>query len=159
MVSLIDIAPNKQTVTIQGKALDISGLTASGIAAILFTFPEIRKIISGVGDRETAMALVARFPEAVSMIIAVGSGAKPEDGASREAAARLPLGDQFTVLEAIIKVSFPQTLKSFLDGVAALVNQSGGRGWGQGTTSPVPSNSALQQEGANETAGIAPQSS
>ena len=159
MVSLIDIAPLKHTVTIQGKNLDVSGLTANGIAAILFTFPEIRKIISGVGDRETAMALVARFPEAVSMIIAVGTGAEADDETSRAAAARLSLGDQFTILEAIIKVSFPQTLKSFLDGVAALVNQSGGRGWGQGTTSPAPSSGALQQEGANETAGTAPQSS
>ena len=160
MVSLIDIAPSRATVLIRGQDVEINGLSAEHIASILFTFPELRKLMTqDAVDREVVGSLITRMPEAVALIIAVGSGGSPDDEKMLAAAGNLTVGEQYIFLEAIVKETFPQTLKSFLDGVAALVNQSGGHGWVPGMKSPEQSNGASPPVASSATAGEAPQSS
>jgi len=154
MVSLVDIANVKlPTVPVRGQDVDVNGLTADHIAAIMFEMPEIRKIMSmKVADHEIVVALVARLPEAVALIIAAGTGhagEKPHIDAARG----LGIGEQYSLLEGILSATFPQGVKSFMDGVAALVNQSGARGWVPGMKSPEPSSGASPQAAQSETVG------
>ena len=160
MVSLVDIANVKhKPVPIRGEDIDINGLTADHIAGVMFVFPEIRRIMSQDNpDREVITSLVARLPEAVAMIIAAGTGHSTEE--EHIAAARtLGVGEQYALLEGILTATFPQGVKSFLDGVSALVNQSGAHGWAAAMKSPAQSNGASPPEGLKPTAGEAPQDS
>lgn len=60
MVGLIDIAPLTKTVTIRNVPVDVSGVSARGIAQLLARFPELRALMAG---REVAIeGLLARPP-------------------------------------------------------------------------------------------------
>jgi len=159
MVSLIDIANVKYpTVPVRGADVDINGLTADHIAGVMFVFPEIRRIMTQDSpDKDVINSLIGRLPEAVAMIIAAGTG-HPDDEAHIAVARDLGVGEQYALLEGILKATFPQGVKSFLDGVSALVNQSGARGWAAATKSPVQSNGASPPEEASQIAGEAHQS-
>jgi len=159
MVSLIDIANSKTTVPLRGQDVEVTGLTADHIGTILSVFPEVRRLLTGNTDAEIITSLISRMPEAVALMIAAGTCGDPLNDKFIAVARGLAIGEQFTVLEAIVKQTFPQTLKSFLDGVAALVNQSGARGWAPAMTSPEPSNVASPRDDQKQTAGEAPQSS
>lgn len=162
MVSLTDIGPSRGSVPLRGQAMDIRGLTAEHIVVMFQDFTDLRKLVSGSSDQEVMLNLFNNFPIIVARIIAMGCGA--DWGADNydkmvEAARQLTLGEQWEILSSVIKLTFPQGPKSFLDGVAALVGQADAPGWARGTTSPAQSNGALQPVAASETAGGQPQSS
>lgn len=158
MVSLIDIANVQlKPIPLRGQDVEINGLTADHIAAIMFEFPDIRRIMSTGADGDVVTSLVARLPEAVAMIIAAGTG-KAGDKPTIEFARTLGVGEQYDLLEGIIKATFPRGVKSFLDGVQAALEQSGVHGWAQVTSSPGQSSLASKPAEANETAGTVPQS-
>lgn len=156
MVSLVDIGPSKGVVEVRGQSVDINGLTASHIVAILMQFPEVRKILA---EKEADLGmLISQFPLAVGMIIAAGTG-KAGDKATVDVAMELGVGEQYVILEKIVELTFPKGVKSFLDGVNAAMASAGVRGWDQATKSPAQSSPASEQDEQNETAGTAPPSS
>lgn len=153
MVSLVDIGPSKGVVEVRGQSVDINGLTASHIVAILMQFPEVRKILA---EKEADLGmLISQFPLAVGMIIAAGTG-KAGDKATVDVAMELGVGEQYVILEKIVELTFPKGVKSFLDGVNAAMASAGVRGWDQATKSPAPSSLASEPGEQKETAGTAP---
>lgn len=156
MVSLVDIGPSRGSVPLRGQAMDIRGLTAEHIVVMFQDFSDLRKLVSGSSDNEVLLNLFNNFPIIVGRIIAMGCGGdwgSPDFEAMVTGARSLTLGEQWEFLQAIMKLTFPQGPKSFLDGVAALVGQADAPGWGRATTSPVQSNGASPQAGTKENAG------
>lgn len=153
MVSLVDIGPSKGVVELRGQSVDINGLTASHIVAILMQFPEVRKILA---EKEADLGmLISQFPLAVGMIIAAGTG-KEGDQATIDVAMALAVGEQYDILSKLMELTFPKGVKSFLDGVNAAMASAGVRGWDQATKLPVPSSPASKPDEPSETAGTAP---
>jgi len=133
MVSLTDIAAPTKAVEIQGQQVDVKGVSAIGIAVLLGRFPELRQLVSGRSVSIEPGELIRLVPEGVAAFIAAGVNA-PGDRAMEEAAAALPLGDQVTLLEEIIKLTFPGGLGPFLDKLGAVMD---GAGLGGGTKVPA----------------------
>jgi hypothetical protein len=159
MVSLTDIGPAKATVLIRGQELDIVGLTAENIAEILLQFPEIRRMLVQVDPgMDVINQLMLRIPDAINLVIAAACGVDLNDKEKREAAckaaANFTVGEQYLIIESMLKITFPQGMANFLAGVQGLFEQAGGaRGWAPATTSHAQSNNASPQGEASETAG------
>jgi hypothetical protein len=165
MVSLIDLAKSRGTVKVRDdQDFNVVGLTARNIIEILVQFPEIRKILtSNIPDPEVVEQLAMRFPDAAALIIVAGTGVDVSDREKADplvaAARELPLGEQFDIFQKILDLTFPRSVKSFLDGVRSLIGQAGGPGWAPVTTSPVPSSGASPMEEPKMPASTQPQSS
>lgn len=154
MVSLVDIGDHKDTVELRGKLIEISGITAVNIVSIFYKFPEVRMMLTQqTPGSEVVQALVARSPDAVAYIIAAAVG-EPDNEKVIEVASGLTVGEQYAVLEKVGKLTFPQGMQNFLDGVQSLLARAnGGLGWAPGMTSPAQSSDASQQVAQSETAG------
>ena len=46
MTTLLDIAELKERVTVRGQQIDVAGISAEGIAALLYEFPELRAMMT-----------------------------------------------------------------------------------------------------------------
>ncbi len=117
MVGLVDIAPIVEKVTVGGAVIDVPGVSAAGIAILLYRFPELRKLLTGV--TVDSDALLKAGPGALAAILAAGTGV-PGDEAAEAAAARLPLGDQTDLLTAILRVTLPGGLDPFVEKLTSL---------------------------------------
>lgn len=159
MVSLLDIAEVKASATIRGVALDVRGILAEHLAFLYHRYPELRKLVTGKGDADTAQTLISQAPMAVADVIAIGTGAEPGTPNFEQhvaVAAKLAVGEQLHVLQKIWEVTFPQGGKSFMDGVAAAVGLPPvAVGWAPDTKSPQQSQDASSQDEANANVGEA----
>ncbi len=117
MVSLVDIAPACERVTVRGQEVDVFGVSAAGVAQLLARFPDLRKLFSGrdVGADE----IVAVGGELVAAIIAAGTDS-PGDPAAEEAAGRLGIDEQADLLAAILRVTLPKGVGPFVEKLLAL---------------------------------------
>lgn len=164
MVSLVDIGPAKATVPIRGQDLDIVGLSSQNIAEILLQFPELRRLLVQIDPGSDVIeTLVMRIPEGVNLLVAAACGVDVSDREAREKALAVvknfTVGEQYLVIEAMLKITFPQGLSNFLAGVQGLFEQAdGARGWAPAMRSPAQSNGASPPVAASETAGDQPQS-
>lgn len=160
MVSLVDIGPMTDKVTIEGKGdVEVRGITASHIVGIFYQFPDIRRLLTQqVLDADIITNLITDFPQAVGGIIAAATG-HPDERPHIDAAVNLPIGLQYQFLEKIVPMTFPQGVANFLDAVQELLRKAEGRGWVPGTKSPAQSNAASNTDGENKTAGTQPQDS
>jgi hypothetical protein len=71
MVSLVDIGDLKDTVSIRGKEIEISGITAAHIVGIFYKFPEVRMLLTqATPGEQVVQTLIVKFPEAVALLIA-----------------------------------------------------------------------------------------
>lgn len=113
MVGLIDIAPATEQVA----GVTVYGVSARGIAHLLATFPELRKLMSGVAVE--AEALIALAPDAVAAIIAAGVG-KPGDADTEALADRLPVDAQADFLGTILRLTMPKGVGPFVEKLTAL---------------------------------------
>ncbi len=112
MVGLLDIAPLTQTVTVRDHQIEVTGITAKGLAQLLLRFPELRALISG---RDVGLdQLLALGGDIVAAVIAAGSG-QADDAGAEAAAGRLGLDDQAELLTAIMKLTMPQGIGPFVD--------------------------------------------
>ena len=117
MVGLIDIAPLKKTVTIRDVAVDVSGVSARGIAQLLARFPELRALVTG---REVAIEnLLSLGGDVVAAIIAAGTGV-PGDTAAEQAADKLSVDEQADLLVAILELTMPRGLGPFVEKLSRL---------------------------------------
>jgi hypothetical protein len=151
MVSLVD------TVSIRGKEIEISGITAAHIVGIFYKFPEVRMLLTqATPGEQVVQTLIVKFPEAVALLIASACGA-PDDDKAIAIAGSLNIGEQYEILEKVAKLTFPQGIQNFLDGAQKLFGQAnGGLGWAPGMTLPARSNDASQQDETKTDAGTAP---
>ena len=117
MVGLLDIAPLTQTVTVRDQPIEVTGVSAKGVAQLLLRFPELRALISG---REVGLdQLLALGGDIVAAVIAAGCG-QAGDAQAEAAAGRLGLDDQAELLAAIMTLTMPQGIGPFVDKLARM---------------------------------------
>jgi hypothetical protein len=114
MTGLLDIAPERTAVKVQGHTLEVEGVAVRGIAELLRRFPTIRQLFDGSEAMDT---IVSVAPDLVAAIIAAGCG-QPGDRAYEEAAARLPAEAQSKLFGAILKLTLPSGIGPFVEGLA-----------------------------------------
>lgn len=117
MVSLVDIAPAAEKVTIRGQAIEVSGISAAGVASLLARFPELRRFF--VGRDVPVDQLTAMGGDILAAIIAAGTGS-PGDEAAEKAAGRLGIDEQADLLTAILRVTLPKGVGPFVEKLTAL---------------------------------------
>lgn len=120
---LLDLAPASETVPIRGKNLAVSGVSAKGIISLLRRFPAMADIFtaeSGASDVEKLSGLVVAIGgDLVGAVIAAGLG-HPGDEKREQVAAGLGAGEQFDLVEAIVRVTFPNGIAPLVEKVRAL---------------------------------------
>jgi hypothetical protein len=121
MADLLDIAPSTavEVVKIDGKRITVRGLHGNAIAAIVARFPELAVLLGG-GGGNIGPRLIERFGIAIGPIIAAGCGHLGEEKYEQHAAMLL-VEDQLKLIKAIIGLTFPFGLASFLETVTALL--------------------------------------
>lgn len=117
MSSLLDLAAQQTTVSVGGKDIDVFGISAEGIAHLLQRFPALLKAMSGGGV--TQADLIKTAPGAVAAIIASGCG-QPGNAKAEAIAAKLGLEAQLDLVNAILKLTFPNGVGPFVAKMEAL---------------------------------------
>jgi hypothetical protein len=139
-----------------GVSVTVQGVTAMGVFSLLQEFPELKLVLTGkVLEGDIIGALFSAVPQAVASVIAMGCG---HDGEAEYIAAahKLRVGEQTLLLQAIAELTFPQGVRSFIDGLVGLTGQAGVRGWGQGTKSQEPSSVASQTDTTRDRLAVHP---
>jgi hypothetical protein len=124
MPGLKDIAPSFSTVTVKGVVIDVTGISAKGIAYLFHRFPIVREMIGGKDVDLSPEALAALAPEAIAAIIAVGTGAV-NDPEAEAAAATLGAEAQLELLDAIIRETMPGGVGPFVEKLTGMFNANG----------------------------------
>lgn len=112
MVDFLDIAPATESVPLAGATVSVFGVSLKTLLNIVTRFPKVRAAFSG--GEYTVEELVAEAPEAVAVIIAAGIG-HPDEPDYIIKAATLNVEDQLSILDAMIKLTLPKGLASFLE--------------------------------------------
>lgn len=116
MAGLLDIAPLTESVTVAGRAVTVTGISAKGLASLLARFPELRSLVSG--ETLDAAILLAKACDAAGPIIAAGCGYPGNEDAEQKAGL-IPLGEQANLLAAIFRLTMPGGFGPFVEMVAA----------------------------------------
>lgn len=127
MSSLLDIAPQTATVEVQGKQIEVFGVSARGIAYLASKYPEIKKVLAGKKfEGLQPERIVTLVPDAIASIIAAGCG-MPGNEEAEKVADKLSTGDQVKLLTEIIRLTMPDGVGPFVERLQALtsVAQSG----------------------------------
>lgn len=116
MAGLLDIAAVIETVTINGTAITVPGVSAKGIAHLLARFPEFRMAMTGRGVDASRWLEIGG--DAIAALIAAGTG-HPGEEEYEAAAARLGLEAQAELIAAILKVTMPGGPGPFVEKLTA----------------------------------------
>ena len=124
MADLLDIAPSTavEVIRIDGQRIIVRGLHGDAIASIVARFPELGQLLGG-GD-DIGSRLIERFGGAIGPIIAAGCG-HLGDARYEQHANTLLVEDQLKLLKAIIGLTFPNGMTSFIETVTALLPGAG----------------------------------
>jgi len=123
MASLLDIAPLGASVTVRGTAVNVTGVSAAGIASLLQRFPELREMM--VGREVAPERLMTMGADAVAAIIAAGTGL-PGNPEAESVAASLAVEDQADLLAAILKITLPRGVGPLVEKLSAMASSLGG---------------------------------
>jgi hypothetical protein len=120
MADLLDIAPSTgcEVVKINGMRIVVRGLHGDAIASIVARFPELGALLGGATD--IAPRLIERFGSSIGPIIAAGCGHLGDEKYEQHAKTLL-VEYQLKLLKAIIGLTFPNGLASFIETVTALL--------------------------------------
>jgi hypothetical protein len=120
MADLLDIAPSTacEVVKIDGKRIVVRGLHGDAIASIVGRFPELGALLGGGND--IGPRLIQRFGGSIGPIIAAGCGHLGDEKYEQHASTLL-VEYQLKLLKAIIGLTFPNGLASFIETVMALL--------------------------------------
>src|SRR5262245_9703953 len=123
MADLRDIAPSTavEAVKIGDRFITVRGLHCDGLASIVARFPELAKLLNG-GYIDLAPTLIAQFGHAVAPIIAAGCG-HLNDQENEQFAGNLLIEDQIKLVTAIIGLTFPKGLISFVTAIATAMTK------------------------------------
>ena len=121
MSDLLDIAPSTaiETVTISGHRIEVRGLHGDAIASIASRFPNL--IVLLVGGDNVVPRLIGQFGNAIGPIIAAGCG-HLNDERYEQHANTLSVEDQFKLVTAIYRLTFPNGLAAFMEAMAGLMS-------------------------------------
>lgn len=123
MAGLLDIAPLSETVAVRGTPVQITGVSAKGIALIMARFPEVQQMM--VGREVSVERLLEIGGDAVAAVIAAGTG-NPGNAEAEAVANGLLVEEQADLLEAIIRVSLPRGIGPLVEKVSGMANSLGG---------------------------------
>jgi len=115
MADLLDIAPSTAVaiVKIDEHRIKVRGVSVDAIASIVARFPALKSIANGDGG-DIVSRLIAGCGAAVGPIIAAGCGHLGEEEYEQRAATLLP-DQQLKFVEAILGLTFPNGLSSFIE--------------------------------------------
>jgi hypothetical protein len=115
MADLLDIAPSTacEVVKIDGKRIIVRGLHGDAIASIVARFPELGLLLGG-GVTNIGPRLIERFGGAIGPIIAAGCGHLGDEKYEQHASTLL-VEYQLRLLKAIIGLTFPNGITSFIE--------------------------------------------
>jgi hypothetical protein len=121
MADLLDIAPSTavESVHIDGMHIAVRGLHGDAIASILSRFPQLASLISG-SHLNLESKLMVQFGNAIAPIIAAGCGHLNDEQYERQAASLL-VEDQLKLVKAIIGLTFPNGVTSFVTMIATTI--------------------------------------
>ena len=122
MTTLLDIGPLTEEVEIRGVKLTVHGLSAGHLFQLFNDFPDMRKLLDKKeGDpKEIFMSLA---PELIAKMIAMATGS-PHDKQAEMKAMALGAGDQLAIMLAMQRLSFPNGIGPFVDGVTKLMTST-----------------------------------
>lgn len=140
MTSLLDIGELFEDVLVRDKTIRVTGIGADGLLHLFTEFPELRALVSGArsGEEITSEKLMGLAPNIIASAIAAGTG-HPGDKEYITAAARLTLGEQFLLVQPILKLTFPSGIGPFVVGLTDIINgaRADASGWASATKLPV----------------------
>ena len=121
MADLLDIAPSTacEVVKIDGKRIIVRGLHGDAIASIVARFPELGLLLGGA-DGNISSKLIERFGGAIGPIIAAGCGHLGDEKYEQHAGTLL-VEYQLRLLKAIIGLTFPNGITSFIEAMMTLM--------------------------------------
>lgn len=111
MSALADLAGVGVQVTVRGRAVTVTGLSARALVALLRRFPALADAIAGKGIDLNRLADLG--PDVLAAVIAAGTGSVG-DAAAEAAADTLPVADQLALVEAIASETFGGDAEGFL---------------------------------------------
>lgn len=123
MASLLDIAPSTTVVNVRGTAVDVTGVSAIGLAALLRRFPALLHAIQGRAVLSVE-SLYDLGPEIVAAVIAAGTG-RPGNEQAEAVAASLGVSVQLELLSAILAETLPDGVEGFTKRLEALATAAG----------------------------------
>jgi hypothetical protein len=145
MVSLVDIVPQKRSVSIAAGELELRGLCLRQIAHLFLQFPSLRNKFTEGAPEVDLTELIALAPDAIATIIAEAAG-QPEAADKIADGNLLTPEEMLDCLEAIHDLTFPRGMRPLLErlGFATPTAAPDPGGKDQATNTPQPpSNSSL----------------
>jgi hypothetical protein len=122
MASLLDIGPLTEDVEIRGVKLTVHGLSAGHLFQLFNDFPDIGKLVtSKEGDAKEIFRSL--MPEMIGKIIAMVTG-NPHDQQAELQAMSLVAGEQLEILQAMQRLSFPNGIGPFVEGITKLMTST-----------------------------------
>lgn len=112
MKSLLDIAAAPATAKLTAGEVAVPGISVAGLAMLFTRFPVLRDVLLGSSLELDAAKILAGGPEFIAAVIAAGLGS-PGAQEHEIAALTLALNDQLTLIETILRVTFPDGPKNF----------------------------------------------
>ena len=121
MADLLDIAPSTavEVVKIDGRRITVRGLHGDAIASIVARFPELGMLLGGT-VANLGLRLIERFGVAIGPIIAAGCGHLGDERYEQHAGTLL-VEDQLKLLKAIIGLTFPNGVTSFIEAMMTVM--------------------------------------
>jgi hypothetical protein len=139
-LTLADLAAMSEDVPVGTSFITVHGISAKNALAIFKRFPKLLSLINGF-DLGT---FIDAAPEAVSAIIAAGTGHFGDEQAEADAG-NITIEVQFDILQAIGRLTFKSGFGPFVERIMRLggsVPDFASSGKAQDTKSPPPSSSS-----------------
>ena len=147
MTSLLDIGPLTEEVPVGAARITVYGLTPEGFFHLLQKFPILQQLMGG-GAKEVSMETLREVaPESIAYAIAVATTSRAYMNqqqwsdivnATANVAINLPAHCQMALFQAALRLTFPDGIRPFINGVQALADSinrvSGTATAGPGTT-------------------------
>jgi hypothetical protein len=158
VISLVEIGPMREMVPLRDGEIEVRGVPAESIFQLLMDFPELKRVFEGKRlESEIIAELVGMGGRILASLIAAGCGFLGDEKAITSAQVNLTIGESTDILTAMMRLTFPQGARNFIDAVMGLLQSGGGaQTWAAATKSPEPSNSASPQDTPQKSSGGTP---
>jgi hypothetical protein len=116
-LSILDIAPQHDTVQVGNQELKVYGIAADGVVTLFRRFPEMQAWFKG--GKVNLTELIVKAPDAIAAVIAAGCG-EPGNEQAEATAKRFGVETQLDCLEKIVKLTFKDGFGPFAERIVAL---------------------------------------
>lgn len=155
MTGLLDIGPLTEEVPVGKASLTVSGLSAEDLFHLIAKYPDLRSLMDPTeGATVSPDKLLSFAPVAVSEAAACATGERGNDKAA-EAFRRLGVATQLSIINAVLRLTFPEGAGPFVVQLKALTAMVGV----QDSNSPGQSPDALLMDEPRPMPGTLPRAS